>query len=59
MAGLHLGDVINAVDGKPVKSPTELVAELASRSAGDRVRVCYMLHGEWQSEAVVILGQGH
>ncbi len=59
LAGLNIGDVINAVDGKPVKTPMELAAELANHAAGDKVRIDYMLHGEWQSEAVVVLGQGH
>ena len=55
LARLHAGDVINAVDGKPVKTPMELAKELANRPAGDKVRIGYMLHGEWQSEAVVLL----
>jgi S1-C subfamily serine protease len=45
LAGLHPGDVINAVDGKPVKTPMELAAELSNRSAGDKVRIGYLLHG--------------
>lgn len=57
LAALHRGDVINAVDGKPVKSPMELAAELSSRKAGDKVRLGYSLHGQWQSETVVILGE--
>jgi S1-C subfamily serine protease len=57
LAALHRGDVINAVDGKPVKSPMELAAELSSRKAGDKVRLGYSLHGQWQSETAVILGE--
>jgi S1-C subfamily serine protease len=56
MAGLHPGDVINSVDGKPVKTPVELAAALANRPAGDKLRLGYMLHGAWQTEAIVILG---
>ena len=56
MAGLHSGDVINLVDGKPVKTPMELAAELANRPGGDKVRLGYMLHGAWQTEVVVLLG---
>jgi S1-C subfamily serine protease len=55
LAGLHVGDVINAVDGKPVKTPMELAAELANRPTGDKVRLGYMLHGAWQTEAVIVL----
>jgi hypothetical protein len=53
IAGLHVGDVINAVDGKPIQTPTELAAELSSR--GDKVRLGYLLRGNWQSEAVIVL----
>jgi S1-C subfamily serine protease len=57
LAGLHRGDVINTVDGKAVKTPMELAEELANRPAGGKVRIGYMLHGEWQIEAVVLLAQ--
>jgi S1-C subfamily serine protease len=57
LAGLHLGDVINAVDGKPVKTPMELAVELSNRAAGDKVRLGYLINGQWQSETVVILGE--
>lgn len=59
MTGLHLGDVINVVDGKPVNTPMELATELSNRSAGDKVRLGYMLNGAWQMEAVVLLGATH
>jgi PDZ domain-containing secreted protein len=49
--------VINAVDGKRVKTPMELAVELSNRAAGDKVRLGYLLHGQWQSETVVILGE--
>jgi opacity protein-like surface antigen len=55
LAGLHPGDVINTVDGKPVKTPMELAAELSNRPAGDKVRLGYLLHGSWQIETVVLL----
>jgi hypothetical protein len=55
LAGLHPGDVINSVDGKPVKTPMELVVELSNRPAGDKVRLGYLLHGAWQTETVVLL----
>jgi hypothetical protein len=55
-AGLHSGDVINAVDGKSVRTPMELAAQLASR-AGNKVRLGYLLHGLWQTEMIVALGE--
>jgi PDZ domain len=59
LAALHRGDVIDAVDDRPIKSPMELAVELSSRKAGDQVRLGYLLHGQWQSETVVILGENH
>jgi hypothetical protein len=55
IAGLHVGDVVNAVDGKPIQTPTELAAELSSRGSGDKVHLGYLLRGNWQSEAVIVL----
>ena len=52
LAGLNVGDVIDSVDGKPVKTPMELAAELSGR---DKVRLGYLLRGNWQSEAVIVL----
>ena len=57
LAALHPGDVINAVDGKPVKTPMELAAELSGRAAGAKVRIGFLVHGQWQSETVVLLGE--
>ena len=54
LARLHPGDVINTVDGKPVKTPMELATELANRPAGDKVRIGYMMHGEWQVETTIL-----
>jgi hypothetical protein len=55
LAGLHAGDVINSVDGKPVKSPAELAAALSELPSGAKVRLGFMIHGEWQTGAVIIL----
>jgi hypothetical protein len=56
LAGLHPGDVINTVDGKPVRTPMELAAELTNHQAGDKVRLGFLIHGTWQTETVVLLG---
>jgi hypothetical protein len=56
LAGLHPGDVINAVDGKPVKTPIELAAELANRPAGDKVKISFLIRGLWQKDTVLLLG---
>jgi PDZ domain len=55
LAGLHLGDVIDAVDGKPIGNPMELAAELSNRAAGDQVRLGYLHRGMWQTETIVTL----
>lgn len=55
LAGIHVGDVINTVDGKPIRTPMELAAELANRPTGDKIRIGFLLHGQWQSESVVLL----
>jgi S1-C subfamily serine protease len=52
-AGLHPGDIINAVNGAPVKNPTELTTALAAIPAGGTVRLGYMIRGMWQSETMV------
>lgn len=56
LAGIHVGDVINEVGGRPVRTPMELATELASHAPGDKVKVGFLIRGLWQSEAVVILG---
>jgi PDZ domain len=55
LAGIHVGDVINAVDGKPIRNPMELAAELSNKSAGDKIKLGYMIRGAWQTETTVIL----
>lgn len=55
LAGLHIGDVINAVDGKPVKTPMELAVELANHQTGDKVKLGFLVRGQWQTEAVLLI----
>jgi S1-C subfamily serine protease len=38
-AGLRSGDVVTAVDGQPVRQPTDLAAAVANRSPGEQVKV--------------------
>jgi len=56
LAGIRVGDVINAVDGKPVSTPMELAAGLAGRPAGDKVRIGFLIRGQWQKDTVLLLG---
>jgi S1-C subfamily serine protease len=63
LAILHVGDVINSVDGKPVKTPMELATEIENRPQGSHVRLGYLYRstalGMYQKETVVILGSNH
>ncbi len=56
LAGIHIGDVINAVDGKPVSNPMELAAELTNHAAGDKIKLGVLIRGQWQTETVLLLG---
>ena len=42
LGGLQPGDVIHAIDGKPVTSPREAMAAMHARPAGSRVPVQYL-----------------
>jgi hypothetical protein len=54
-AGLRAGDVINSIDGKSVRTPMELAAQLSERKPGDKIKIGYLVGGYWQGETVVIL----
>jgi opacity protein-like surface antigen len=60
LAGLHVTDVINKVDGKPISTAMELAAELSNHASGSQVRLGYMFRssalGYFQKETIVILG---
>jgi hypothetical protein len=59
LAILHVGDVINSIDGRAISTPTELAAELANRAPGTQVRLGYLFHtsalGWFPKEIVVSL----
>lgn len=56
LAGLRSGDIINTVNGSPVRSPAELSTALSAFSPGSSVHLGYAIHGAWQAEATVTLG---
>jgi hypothetical protein len=59
-AYLHVGDVINAVDGRPVKTTMELAAALSNRTPGSKIRIGYMLStglGFFTKEVIVTPAQ--
>lgn len=55
VAGLSSGDLITAVDGKPVGNTLELAAELANRASGSRVKLTLLHAGAWVTEATLVM----
>jgi serine protease Do len=55
-AGLRPGDVVVALDGRPVENATALTAELAQRKPGDRVKLTVVRKGE-QRDVTLTLGE--
>jgi len=53
-AGLRTGDIITAINGTPVKSPTELRNAVGLMRVGDRVEVRYLRDGKTQKVSAVI-----
>ena len=53
-AGLKVGDTIVSVDGKPVKTGDELVAEIASRKPGAKAALGYVRNGKKEEATVTI-----
>jgi hypothetical protein len=54
MASLKVGDLIKSVDGKPVKTPMELAAELSDKSGKVRIGI---LRGDVATETLILLGR--
>ncbi len=52
--GVKAGDVIVAIDGKPVKDGDQLVADISSRKVGSNVQLGLLRNGEKQSVTVGI-----
>jgi len=53
MASMKVGDLIKSVDGKPVKTPMELVAELSDKSGKVRIGI---QRGDFATETLILLG---
>jgi serine protease Do len=54
-AGLKPGDIITAIDGRPIKDGDDLVNEIASRRPGSSVRLGYLRDGK-QADTTVTIG---
>jgi hypothetical protein len=53
MASLKPGDLIKSVDGKAVRTPMELAAELSDKTGKVRIGI---LRGTFATETVIMLG---
>jgi serine protease Do len=51
-AGMELGDVVVAIEGVPVRSGTDLQAQVARYHPGDRIRVDFVRYGEARTTTV-------
>jgi membrane-associated protease RseP (regulator of RpoE activity) len=52
MASLHVGDLIKSVDGRPVRTPMELAAELSDKSGKVRIGI---QRGDFATETLILL----
>jgi len=53
-AGLAPGDVIQSIDGRPVSGTDDLVRAIATRKAGDQVKVSWNHSGEGRSAQITL-----
>jgi serine protease Do len=53
-AGLKPGDIINTIDGRPIKDGEDLVNEIASRKPGSTIRLGFMRDGKADDTTVTI-----
>jgi serine peptidase DegS len=51
-AGVHMNDIVTAVDGKPMHSAQETLAQIAARKPGSRVRL-HLVRGRSQLDITV------
>jgi PDZ domain-containing secreted protein len=53
MASFKVGDMIKSVDGKPVRTPMELLAELSDKTGKVKIGI---QRGDFATETVILLG---
>jgi len=53
-AGLKIGDTITSVDGKETKTGDDLVADIASRKPGSKVKIAFVRNGKKEEATVTI-----
>ena len=53
-AGIKAGDIINSVDGKPIKDGEDLVSIITARHPGSTAKIGYLRNGQQQTATVTI-----
>jgi putative serine protease PepD len=54
-AGLRSGDIVIALDGKPISGPEELIVGVRSKNVGDVVTVTYKRNGVEKTVSVTLI----
>jgi putative serine protease PepD len=54
-AGLRGGDIVIALDGKPINSPEELIVSVRSLNVGDVVKVTYKRDGAEKTVTLTLI----
>ena len=54
-AGLRGGDIVIALDGKPINAPEELIVSVRSKNVGDVVTVTYKRNGVEKTVSVTLI----
>ena len=55
LAGLGVGDIIDGIDGRPIRTAMEMAIELSNRPSGAMIEVGFMIQGEWHSKARILV----
>jgi len=50
-----VGDIVIALDGKPINSPEELIVAVRSKNVGDVVRVTYKRDGSENTVSLTLI----
>ncbi len=58
LAGIHIDDIINSINGTNVRTPDDLAGALSGAGVGSQLKVGFMVRGEWQAEVTATL-QAH
>jgi putative serine protease PepD len=54
-AGLRGGDIVIALDGKPISGPEELIVSVRSKNVGDVVTITYKRNGVERTVSVTLI----